>query len=423
MQHVQEPRYSKGILLVKRAIATFLFLVALAFPTSRARADVPHDVTLNVSAGGFSFASKDQLRSQPAFDIRVGYDIIGNNITDSIGIEGGISYISTQSKTDESSVNAYLFRVDAIYPFFPRKRVVPFFTVGAGAMFMERGDKMDKAPVLAYGFGLKYFVQEFLAMRVDLRHNLLFDIATRNDFQYMFGLSFLLDRDKKIRRLPLPPPPPVPVKPLPPAAALPVIDIQKPEPELPLSLPAVIAAPIAIAIEALTPPAAKAVPEPAPPAQQLANPLPEEASPETAQRQALSDEDLVASILCPVAPPPGTNPRALKQPSTTVLFDPGSSVIKKQFLPGIKKLARYVQKNPVKSVYIEGHCDSVGRPEPNMRLSKKRVDTMKKAFTKGLGGKAVKIETSAYGCRVPVDTNETDGGRLKNRRATIEVIK
>ena len=476
---------------MKKSIATLLFFVALTYPHSRAAADsVSRDLTFSVSAGGFSFAKQDELRSEPVFDIRLGYDIIGNNITDSLGIEGGLSYVSTFSKKDNTPVSAYLFRVDAIYPFYPRKRFIPFFTVGAGGMFMDRGDSMDNAPVLAYGFGLKYFVQEFIAMRLDLRHNILFEIGTRNDFQYMFGLSFLLDRDKKIRRLPLPPPPPVETKKLPPAPALPVIDFNEkpaepvpvptpPEPEkepeakqedLPLSLPAVVAAPIAIAAQALTPsaqptaeiPKAKAA-EPAPeratpqpesqpeqpapriekPARRPAAPAPqpvwEQAEPaasaapleqavagRTVESPAptparVSDEDVVASILCPIAPPAGTKPRVLKEPAAVVLFDSGSAAVKKKYLPGIRRIARYVKENPGSSVYIEGHADRIGKPEMNMRLSQRRVASVKKSLTQGTGLKKVKVITSAFGCRVPVETNRKAKGRLKNRRATIEV--
>lgn len=478
---------------MKKSIATALFFVALTYPHSRAAADsISRDLTFNVSAGGFSFAKTDQLRSEPVYDIRIGYDIIGNNITDSIGIEGGVSYVSTFSKKDNTPVSAYLFRVDATYPFFPRKRFTPFFTVGAGGMFMDRDGSMDNAPVLAYGFGMKYFVQEFIAMRFDLRHNILFEIGTRNDFQYMFGLSFLLDRDKKIRRLPLPPPPPVDTKKLPPAPAVPVIDFNEkpaepvpppkpPEPEkepeakqeeLPLSLPAVIAAPVAIAAQALTPSvkpeteipkAVAAEPAPAratvqpesqpaepaptiePPARRPAYTAPEPApapapaeptAPAAPLEQAVgghaveppapppaqvSDEDVVASILCPIAPPAGSTPRVLKEPSAVVLFDSGSAVVKKQFLPEINRIAKYVKKNPGSSVYIEGHADRVGKPGMNMRLSEKRVASVKKSLAQGMGLKKVKVITSAFGCRVPVETNKKAKGRLKNRRATIEV--
>lgn len=449
-----------------------MFLVALTYPHSHAAADsISRDITFNVSAGGFNFSKKDDLRTEPVFDIRLGYDVLGTNITDSIGIEAGLSYVSTFSKKDNSPVNAYLFRVDATYPFFPRKRIVPFLALGAGGMFMDRGTSMDNAPVLSYGAGLKYFIQEFIAMRLDVRQNILFEIGTRNDFQYMFGLSFLLDRDKKIRRLPLPPPPPSEKKIIP-GAGIPTLDFttekametaapaKQPEPQAkqvepearPIELPlpaAVIAAPLGMAAQALgepkvaapklpapEPPPARAVIEPEPP---VAPPVQAPLEPAAPLEQAIADriaadslapppphlpeEEMVASILCPLDPPAGTAPRVLKQPAAVVLFDSGSAVVKKQFLPEIDKIATYVKKHPGSSVYIEGHADRVGKPEMNMKLSQERVNNVKKSLTKGMNLKKVKVVTSAFGCRVPRDSNKAEKGRRKNRRATIEVTK
>jgi len=467
---------------VKGLTAAMLFIAALTYAHSQSEAaEVPHALTLNVSTGGFKFSGQDDLRQEPVFDLRLGYDIIGHNITDSIGIEGGVSYVSTFSNKDNTPVNAYLVRVDATYPFTPRKRLVPFLAVGAGAMVIDRATSTESSPLLAYGGGIKYFVQEFLAMRLDVRQNILFEVGSRNEFQYMFGLSFLLDRDKKIRRLPLPPPPPVerkgpaapavpiidydtpetpaPVKPPPEKAPEPEIVPGKPVTELPLPA-AVIAAPIAAVSGMLSAPeqpkgeAAKAIAEPAPPEPQ---PAPQKPKPQPAKQKLppvepkpepkqvklpapapvappappaakpvpapASEVELIESILCPVAPPPGTRPRVLKQPSATVLFDSGSAVVKPQYLSEIGRIAAYVKKNPQSSVYIEGHTDRVGNPGLNMELSKKRVASLKKSLDEKTGGVKVKVMSAAFGCRIPVQTNKSAAGRLKNRRGTLEVTK
>lgn len=474
---------------VKSLTAAMLFIAALTCTHSQSEAaEVPHALTLNVSTGGFKFSGQDDLRKEPVFDIRLGYDIIGHNISDSIGIEGGLSYVSTFSNTDNTPVNAYLMRVDATYPFTPRKRLVPFLAVGAGAMVIDRATKTESSPLLAYGGGIKYFVQEFLAMRLDVRQNILFEVGSRNEFQYMFGLSFLLDRDKKIRRLPLPPPPPVerkgsaapavpvidydapeepaPAKTPPEKAPAPEVEPGKPVTELPLPV-AVVAAPIAAVTGLLSAPEqpkaeapkavieqappkpkpqpAKAVAEPAPPrpkpqpAKQKLPPV--EPKPEPVRRPApapvvpqappavkpvpapMSEVEMIESILCPVAPLPGTRPRVLRQPSATVLFDSGSAVVKPQYLSEIGRIATYVKKNPQSSVYIEGHTDRVGNPGSNMELSKKRVASLKKSLAEKTGGVQVKVMSAAFGCRIPVQTNKSAAGRLKNRRGTIEVTK
>lgn len=459
-----------------------LFIAAVTCTASQVQAaDVPYAMTLNVSAGGFKFSGQDDLRDQPVYDIRLGYDIIGTSLADSIGIEGGVSYVSTFSNTDNTPVNAYLMRLDATYPFTPRKRIVPFLAVGAGAMVIDRNKSTESSPLLAYGGGVKYFVQEFVAMRLDVRQNILFDVGSRNEFQYMFGLSFLLDRDKKIRRLPLPPPPPSEKKGGA-TQAVPTIDydklddpsVTKPEPEkapekapekpaepapepeasVPVPLPvAVVAAPVAAVAGLLNQPQQAevqpeqkapqkvAVAEPAPPPRPepvRVEPPPKRAVPvppvkekpvkieivnPPAEPVPAPPEEEVESLLCPLDPPAGKKPRVLANPSATVLFDSGSAQVKPQALPEIARIAAYLKKNPNSRVHIEGHTDRVGRPDPNMELSKQRVESVKRSLAQKTGTVQIKVTEKAFGCRLPIQTNRTVKGRAQNRRATIEVTR
>lgn len=441
----------KPVSRARGALCALLFLAALADTSRVLAAETPHDYSLNVSAGGLRFSGQDDLRHSLVYDIRLGYDIVGTSIVDSLGIEGGLSYASSTSSKDNTQVRAYLMRIDATYPFLPRKRLVPFLAVGAGGLVLERATKTEGSPLIAYGGGMKYFLTEYLALRLDVRQNILFNVGSRNDFQYMLGLSFLMDRDQKIRRLPLPPPPPAERKGTA-APAVPVIDFDKqqepgkkapgkPEPETPAQIPlpaAVIAAPVAAVTGLLNQPeqpkaeapqetaaaAAKPVeapPQPVPAPQTSAPVKVELAEPFAAPLPDAASQEMIESILCPVDPPASQKQRTLKKPSTTVFFDNGSAVIKPQFMPEINRIAAYVKKHPGSEVHIEGHTDRNGTSDRNVDLSRARMNSVRQALVKKIGRVKVKLTEQAFGCRLPVESNREEKGRSKNRRATIEV--
>lgn len=69
-------------------------------------------------------------------------------------------------------------------------------------------------------------------------------------------------------------------------------------------------------------------------------------------------------------------------------------------------------------VNLEGHTDSIGTVEYNQRLGAKRANVVRDYLVeKGVG--AARISTSSAGEKEPIATNETDKGRLLNRRVEI----
>lgn len=69
-------------------------------------------------------------------------------------------------------------------------------------------------------------------------------------------------------------------------------------------------------------------------------------------------------------------------------------------------------------VNLEGHTDSIGTVEYNQRLGAKRANVVRDYLVeKGIG--AARITSSSAGEKEPIATNETDKGRLLNRRVEI----
>ena len=74
------------------------------------------------------------------------------------------------------------------------------------------------------------------------------------------------------------------------------------------------------------------------------------------------------------------------------------------------------------AIRIEGHTDSIGSHQYNDELSQKRARSVVDWFVSN-GIARSRISSSGYGETQPIDTNETDEGRQKNRRVEIKISR
>ena len=84
------------------------------------------------------------------------------------------------------------------------------------------------------------------------------------------------------------------------------------------------------------------------------------------------------------------------------------------------ELKNYLNKYPNKSVIVTGHTDSKGNAGANYNLGLKRAKQVVD-FLISQGVAKVKIKSLSQGEKNPIATNDTDEGRAKNRRITIDV--
>jgi OOP family OmpA-OmpF porin len=98
-------------------------------------------------------------------------------------------------------------------------------------------------------------------------------------------------------------------------------------------------------------------------------------------------------------------------------FDVGSSVIKPEYFQLLRKIQTAIDVFPDSQVEVQGHTDSFGADETNLRLSEQRASAVQQylmANMDDLG--ATTISAAGYGETVPLANNETPEGRLRNRR-------
>ena len=99
-------------------------------------------------------------------------------------------------------------------------------------------------------------------------------------------------------------------------------------------------------------------------------------------------------------------------------FKTGKSDLQKVAIDRLKIVAEAL-KGTTRTILVEGHTDSTGRPETNMTLSQARAETVRKYLIDG-GIPADQIRAVGAGEDRPVADNKTSAGRAKNRR--VEVI-
>ncbi len=104
-----------------------------------------------------------------------------------------------------------------------------------------------------------------------------------------------------------------------------------------------------------------------------------------------------------------------------VFFETGRAILMPGGLQAIEKLVNFLQNSPDRGVLIEGHTDSVGTAEYNLRLSQMRADAVRSALLER-GIAAGRITTKGYGKDYPVASNTTAEGRQLNRRVEIVVL-
>jgi OmpA-OmpF porin, OOP family len=98
-----------------------------------------------------------------------------------------------------------------------------------------------------------------------------------------------------------------------------------------------------------------------------------------------------------------------------IYFDTASATLKPESEPALVEMVKLFAESPALKVYVVGHTDNVGNLESNLKLSSDRAASVVKALI-ARGVAASRLKSAGVGPYSPVGSNNTDGGKAKNRR-------
>jgi len=171
--------------------------IAATAPGAHANVEIGGTAGIHIFSGVNELGVPDEpgapsQRDSALFGLRIGY-----MFNDSLGIEGEIGLIPTESTTLVFDVWDLAYRAHLIYQFRaadPNNRLIPFVLGGGGAMSIVSSANTnvlakDTDAELYAGIGIKYRVDNGWGLRVDAR--LLFPPSSKNGFVTTDG-EFLL---------------------------------------------------------------------------------------------------------------------------------------------------------------------------------------------------------------------------------------
>lgn len=101
-------------------------------------------------------------------------------------------------------------------------------------------------------------------------------------------------------------------------------------------------------------------------------------------------------------------------------FGKGASNLDFESIDGLSEIIALSNENPDMKIIIEGHTSSEGSEAANLIYGKQRADKVASYLNTKCNPKHP-IEVISYGESRPIETNDTEEGRNKNRRAEVKV--
>jgi outer membrane protein OmpA-like peptidoglycan-associated protein len=104
-----------------------------------------------------------------------------------------------------------------------------------------------------------------------------------------------------------------------------------------------------------------------------------------------------------------------------LLFDVDEDSLRETSRMNIEKLAKILNKYPDTNVLIEGHTDSTGPDDYNLKLSKARAESVA-GYLAYQTVDSRRCTVMGYGEAQPIATNDTAEGRQLNRRVDLAIM-
>ncbi|MDY0086680.1 MAG: OmpA family protein, partial [Bacteroidales bacterium] len=104
-----------------------------------------------------------------------------------------------------------------------------------------------------------------------------------------------------------------------------------------------------------------------------------------------------------------------------VLFELNKAVLLPEALAGLKNLVTFLKRNPVLTISLEGHTDTTGEEDFNLKLSLDRAQAVAD-FLLANEINADRLLIRGFGSDKPLESNDNEIGRAKNRRVEMRIV-
>ena len=104
-----------------------------------------------------------------------------------------------------------------------------------------------------------------------------------------------------------------------------------------------------------------------------------------------------------------------------IYFDFASDRLRPESTPVLTEIAGVLAKNADWKLTINGHTDNIGGDSPNVELSRRRSESVRRALVERYHVDASRLITAGFGASQPKESNATADGRGKNRR--VELVR
>ena len=111
----------------------------------------------------------------------------------------------------------------------------------------------------------------------------------------------------------------------------------------------------------------------------------------------------------------------LQMVTEKIFFDFDKATIKPESYSILDRIVRELEKFKEYSLVISAHTDNVGTDQYNLDLSQRRAESVME-YLKNRDAIRRVVEAKGYGESRPIDTNETDAGRARNRRVELVLV-
>ncbi len=105
-----------------------------------------------------------------------------------------------------------------------------------------------------------------------------------------------------------------------------------------------------------------------------------------------------------------------------IFFDFDKSLLKAESGPELDRMVELLKEKPTMEIEIAGHTDNIGTDKYNMALSERRSKTVV-AYLIRQGISKKRLKAKYFGETRPLETNDTEEGREKNRRVEFKILK